>query len=194
MLTFNYEARNAKTGEIEKGIVQSNDEREAVKLIKNQGLTPVKITEKKQRSLFSSGRVKTKDKILFSRQLATLINAGLPLVQSLRSVADKTKNKQLAEVLGQVIADVEAGKAFNQALAMHPKVFDKIFVSLVAASETSGTLDQGLERLANQQEKDADIRSKVRGAMVYPLIVLLVMIGVGAFMVVRVLPTSTEYL
>jgi len=188
MLTFTYKAHDTKTGKTVKGLVQANNEKEATKLIQKQGLIPTSVQEKSQNALFGGGRVKTKDKILFSRQLATLINAGLPLVQSLRSVSEKTKNKQLAEVLNQVIADVEAGKAFNEALARHPKVFDKIFVSLVAASETSGTLDQGLERLANQQEKDADIRSKVRGAMIYPLIVLLVMVGVGTFMVVKVLP------
>lgn len=188
MLTFNYEARDPKTGKPTKGIVQAGSEEEAIKLIRKQGVTPTKIKEQRNRQMIGGSRIKTKDKILFSRQLSTLINAGLPLVQSLRSVNEKVTNKALQNVLGQVIADVEAGKAFNEALAKHPKVFDKIFVNLVAASEASGTLDKGLERLANQQEKDADIRSKVRGAMVYPLIVLLVMIGVGTFMIVKVLP------
>lgn len=188
MLTFTYQAHNTKTGENVKGMVQATNEKEATKLIQKQGLVPVSIKEKTSNKLFGGSKIKTKDKILFSRQLATLINAGLPLVQSLRSVADKLKNKAFEEVIRQVIADVEAGKSFSESLGKHPKVFSNIFVSLVAASETSGTLDQGLERLANQQEKDADIRSKVRGAMIYPLIVLLVMIGVGTFMVVKVLP------
>lgn len=188
MLAFTYQARNTKTGKTVKGLVQANNEKEAAQLIQKQGLIPTNVKEKKETAFFGGGRIRTKDKILFSRQLSTLINAGLPLVQSLRSVAEKTKNRRLSEVLGQVISDVEAGKSFSESLSRHPKVFSRIFVSLVAASETSGTLDQGLERLANQQEKDADIRSKVRGAMIYPLIVLLVMIGVGTFMVVKVLP------
>ncbi|MEI6755868.1 MAG: type II secretion system F family protein, partial [bacterium] len=96
--------------------------------------------------------------------------------------------ESVAPGCNQVINDVESGQQFSESLAKHPKVFNKIFVSLVAASETSGTLDKGLERLANQQEKDADITSKVRGAMIYPGIVLLVMIGVGSFMIIKVLP------
>lgn len=137
-------------------------------------------------------RIKTKDKILFSRQLSTLINAGLPLVQSLRSIAQQTKNKNMKVVINQVIADVEAGQPFSAALASHPEVFDNVFVNLVAAGEASGTLDKSLERLANQQEKDAEIISKVRGAMVYPAIVLFVMVLVVGFMVLKVLPQVQE--
>jgi type IV pilus assembly protein PilC len=189
MLTFNYEARNPKTGQKVKAQVQADTEQAASKLIRGQGLTPLSIVLEKQSGTSRfRGRIKTKDKVLFSRQLSTLINAGLPLVQSLRSVAGQTTNKALKVVINQVVTDVEAGTAFNAALAKHPKVFSRVYISLVAASETSGTLDGGLERLANQQEKDADIVSKVRGAMMYPAIVLLVMIMVLLFMIIKVLP------
>jgi type IV pilus assembly protein PilC len=137
---------------------------------------------------FLNKKVKSKDKVIFSRQLSTLIGAGLPLVQSLRSVTAQTKSKPLKLVLNEVITDIEAGKAFAVALAKHPEVFNQIFVNLVAAGEASGTLDRALERLANQQEKDAEILSKVRGAMIYPIIVLLVMGAVVTFMLVSVLP------
>ena len=100
----------------------------------------------------------------------------------------RLENKAFKVVVNQVITDVEAGSSFSEALVKHPEVFNRVYISLVAASETSGTLDKGLERLANQQEKDADIISKVRGAMIYPLIVLLVMVGVVAFMIIKVLP------
>lgn len=190
MLTFNYEAKNAKTGEKVKAQVQADNEQAAAKLIREQGLTPLEIKiEKSSKSGFGRfHRIKTKDKVLFSRQLSTLINAGLPLVQSLRSVAGQTTNKPLKVVINQIISDVEAGTAFSVALERHADVFNRVYISLVAASETSGTLDSGLERLADQQEKDADIVSKVRGAMIYPLIVLLVMMGVVIFMIVKVLP------
>ncbi|HEY5152736.1 MAG TPA: type II secretion system F family protein [Candidatus Saccharimonadales bacterium] len=191
MLTFNYEARNAKTGEKVKAQVQADNEEAAAKLIREQDLTPLEIKLERSSSGggFSFGhRIKTKDKVLFSRQLSTLINAGLPLVQSLRSVASQTTNKPFKVVINQIISDVEAGTAFSVALEKHPRVFNRVYVSLVAASETSGTLDSGLERLADQQEKDADIVSKVRGAMIYPAIVLLVMLAVMTFMVVKVLP------
>lgn len=191
MLTFKYVARDPASGERVKSEVQADSEQAAAKLIAKEGLAPVEIT------LQSAGgkgplkflhHVKTKDKVLFSRQLSTLINAGLPLVQSLRNVAGQTTNKDLKVIVSKVIGDVEAGSSFSAALERHPDVFDSVFISLVAAGEASGTLDAALERLANQQEKDAEIMSKVRGAMVYPLIVLLVMVGVVGFMVVKVLP------
>ncbi len=189
MLNYKYEARNATTGEKVKAQVQAENEQAAAKLIRDQGFTPLSIDLYGNSKGFSIGkRIKTKDKVLFSRQLSTLINAGLPLVQSLRSVAGQTTNKALKAVINGVISDVEAGIAFAIALEKHPKVFNRVFVSLIAAAEASGTLDSGLERLANQQEKDAEILAKVRGAMIYPLIVLLVMLMVMGFMVVKVLP------
>lgn len=189
MLIFTYEAKNAKTGKKIKAQVQADSEQAAAKLIRQQGLTPISIRADKGPGGFRWWRrIRTKDKVLFSRQLSTLINAGLPLVQSLRQVSAQTTNKAFQAVINQVINDVEAGKSFSDALAKHPSVFNKVFVNLVAAGEASGTLDKALERLANQQEKDADIISKVRGAMIYPGIVLLVMIMVVLFMVVKVLP------
>jgi type IV pilus assembly protein PilC len=188
MLTYNYQARNATTGEKIKDTVQADNEQAAAKLIKEQGFTPLSIKLEKGSGNFRLKHIRTKDKVLFSRQMATLINAGLPLVQSLRQVSTQTTNKALKVVINQVITDVEAGISFSEALAKHPLVFNNVFVSLIAASEASGTLDSGLERLADQQEKDADIISKVRGAMIYPAIVLLVMMAVVTFMVVKVLP------
>lgn len=188
MLTFNYTAKNGKTGQKIKAQVQADNEQAAAKLIRGQGLTPLEIKLEKSSSGGRFRRIRTKDKVLFSRQLSTLINAGLPLVQSLRSVAQQTTSKPFKVVINQVVADVEAGTSFSDSLAKHPTVFNRVYVSLVAASETSGTLDTGLERLADQQEKDADIISKVRGAMIYPIIVLLVMLCVVIFMVVKVLP------
>lgn len=188
MLTFSYEAKNATTGKKIKAQVQAQNEQEAAKAIKAEGLTPLTIELEKSQGAHRFRRIKTKDKVLFSRQLSTLINAGLPLVQSLRSVANQTTNKAFKVVINEIISDVEAGTAFSVALQKHPTVFNRVYVSLIEAAETSGTLDKGLERLADQQEKDADIVSKVRGAMIYPLIVLLVMVGVVTFMLVKVLP------
>jgi type IV pilus assembly protein PilC len=188
MLTFNYEAKNASTGKKIKAQVQADNEQEAAKAIRAQGLTPLNIQLEKNQTGRRFGRIRTKDKVLFSRQMSTLINAGLPLLQSLRNVAKQTTNKNFKVVINEIIADVEGGKAFSVALEKHPTVFNRVYVSLIAAAETSGTLDKGLERLADQQEKDADILAKVRGAMIYPLIVLLVMVAVVIFMLVKVLP------
>ena len=188
MLTFKYQAKNLQTGQMVKAEVQADNEQAATKLIQGQGLSPISIQLAKSSAGSRFRRIKAKERVLFSRQLSTLINAGLPLVQSLRSVAAQTTNKPLKVIINQIISDVEAGTAFSEALAKHPKVFNKVYISLIAASEVSGTLDTGLERLANQQEKDADIVAKVRGAMTYPFIVLLVMLAVSLFMIIKVLP------
>lgn len=191
MLNFHYTARDPSTGQYIKAEVQAEDEQAASKAIRREGLVPIdiKLAEKKVtgfRSRFN--RVKTKDRVIFSRQLSTLINAGLPLVQSLRTVNQQSTSKPLKVVVSKVIADVEAGATLAAAMSKHPQVFNRVYISLIAAGEASGTLDKSLERLAIQQEKDADIISKVRGAMIYPIIVLLVMLAVVGFMIVKVLP------
>lgn len=191
MITFKVTARNPSSNEKIKTQVQADSQQAAAKMIKEQGYSPVEIVaidgSAKGLGRFTN-RVRTKDKILFSRQLSTLINAGLPLVQSLRNVSAQTTSKPLRLIISEVIGEVEAGSALSEALAKYPDTFDNVFVNMIAAGETSGTLDASLERLANQQEKDAEVLSKVRGAMVYPIIVFLVMIAVVTFMIVAVLP------
>ncbi|MFO0881873.1 MAG: type II secretion system F family protein [Candidatus Saccharimonadales bacterium] len=188
MLTYSYEARNPATGQKVKSTVQAENERAAARLIQEQGLAPLEISQVDKDAKGFFKKVKSKDRILFARQLSTLINAGLPLVQSLRMVQKQSASKPLQAELSEVISDVEAGQSFASALGKHPRTFSTVFVNLIAAGEVSGTLDKALERLALQQEKDAEIQSKVRGAMVYPIIVLFVMIAVVTFMLVTVLP------
>jgi type IV pilus assembly protein PilC len=191
MQTYVYTARDRASGKKVKAEIEADSENGAAKLLQERGINPIEITDKSGKKSpldVILKRIPTKDKVIFSRQLSTLINAGLPIIQSLQTVADQTTNKKLKEVIGKVIADIEAGSALADALAKYPKVFNKVYVSLIAAGETSGTLDVALERLANQQEKDAEIVSKVRGAMIYPMIVLLVMLMVIIFMLTTVLP------
>ncbi len=193
MLSYEYTARNPATGEKIKATLQADNEGSAAKLIQSQGLAPIDIQAVGGTSQFNplgkfQNRIRTKERIVFSRQMSTLINAGLPLVQSLRSVNDQTTNKAFKVVINQIIADVEGGSAFSIALQKHPDVFNSIYTNLIAAGEVSGTLDKALERIAFQQEKDAEITSKIRGALAYPAIVLLVMFGVLGFMIVAVLP------
>lgn len=188
MLTFEYEAKNAATGQKVKSIVQADNEQAAAKLIKDQGLAPLSIELQKESKKGFFNKVRSKDRVLFARQLSTLINAGLPLVQSLRNVQQQTTSKALRAIISEVIIDVEGGNNFSAALQKHPQAFSPVFTSMVAAGEVSGTLDVSLERIANQQEKDAEIVSKIRGAMAYPAVVILVMIAVVGFMVVSVIP------
>lgn len=189
MNKYHYEARDIKNNQIVKSTIQAQSELEAARLIRASGLTPINIKSSDTSDLFSGlRRVKTKDKVLFSRQLSTMINAGLPLIQALNNVSDQTISKNFKTVIDQVIKDVEGGKSFSAALEKHPQVFNNVFVSMVASGETSGTLDKSLSRLAIQQEKDASIVSKIRGAMIYPALIILVMVVVVVFMIVKVVP------
>lgn len=191
MLTFEYTAKDVKTGQKIKANVQAASEQAASKLLAEQGLAPLELHvmgQSKGLNRFLKERVRAKERVLFARQLATLINAGLPLVQSLRTVQEQIDNNYFSGIIGQVIAEIEGGTAFAKALERHPKVFNSVFTSLIAAGESSGTLDQALERIATQQEKDAEVLSKVRGALVYPAIVVVVIVGVIVFMLTTVLP------
>lgn len=188
MLTYVYTARNPQTGETVKSTVQADSEAAAAKLLSDQGLVATRIAAEGQGFSFGKGRVGAKDRVLFSRQLSTLINAGLPLLQALRSVTNQTTSKNLKIILSQIIGDVEGGSALAKAMGKYPRVFNQVYISLIAAGESSGTLDQALERLAIQQEKEADLNAKIRGAMIYPVIVLVVMTAVVGFMIVKVLP------
>lgn len=191
MKKFVYEARDRASNKIVKSSVQAETESDAAKLLINQGFTPLNIKEDGgERNIFEriSGRITVKDKVVFTRQLATLIGAGLPLAQSLHTALDQTENKQLKSIIQSITASVEGGRNLADSFSKYPKVFDKVFISLVQAGEASGTLDQALQRIATQQEKDAAVMSKIRGAMTYPLIVLVVIFGVMAFMLLTVVP------
>jgi type IV pilus assembly protein PilC len=130
--------------------------------------------------------------VLFTRQLSTLINAGLPLTRALHSVEDQISHQHFREIIASVVASVEGGTSLSQAFSEHPKVFNEIYVAMVAAGETSGTLDKALLRLADQQEKDAAIAGKIRSALIYPAIVLVLIVGVVGLMVVTVVPQVSQ--
>jgi len=191
MRKFSYEARDQASNKVVKSVIQADSENAAGRLLIKQGFTPLNINAVDDRlSIFSfaTSRITTKDKIVFSRQMATLIGAGLPLAQSLHIVMDQTQNKKMQAVVQDVSASVEGGKSFSAALSKYPDVFDPVIRSLVAAGEVSGTLDDALVRIASQQEKDAAMMGKIKGAMTYPIIVMLVIVGVMTFMLLTVVP------
>lgn len=192
MITYVYTAKNRQTGEVVKANVKAESKQAAAKLLAERGLFAVNIVPEDQTNLLAkvglTGRITLKDRVIFTRQLSTLINAGLPLARALRSAEEQIGNKKFKSVITEVIGAVEGGSTLSDAFAQHPKVFNEIYVALVAAGETSGTLDKALLRLATQQEKDAAIISKIRGALVYPAIVLVVIAGVVGFMLVTVVP------
>lgn len=191
MLEFDYTAKDKSSNKQVHSTVKAESEKAAAQLLISQGYTPLKITAKiESKNLLAAfkNRVSTKDRVVFTRQLATLINAGLPLAQSLHTVRDQTNNKKLQSIAQDIVTSIESGSSLSASFAKHPGVFDDVFIALVSAGEVSGTLDKALERIADQQEKDAEIMSKVKGAMIYPLIVSLVMLGVIVFMLLTVVP------
>lgn len=191
MKKFSYEARSKASNKVVKASVQAESESAAAKLLIDQGFTPINIKEMTEGdNIFVriSGRITTKDKIVFTRQLATLVSAGLPLTQCLNTSLEQTQNSKLKSIIQDVVISVEAGKPLSESFSKYPKVFDKVFLSLVGAGEVSGTLVEALQRVATQQEKDASIVSKLKGAMIYPFIVLAVISGVLAFMLFTVVP------
>lgn len=190
METYSYSARDIKTGQRQKAELQAENETMAAKLLTDRGLVPLEITLKHENGGLTSifRRVPTKQKVIFSRQLATLVNAGLPLVQSLNNVRLQTSNARMREVISQVVTSVESGSTLADAMSKYPQIFDSVYVNLVAAGETSGTLDVSLERHADQQERDTEIVAKVRGALIYPGIIMVVLTGLVTFMVTTILP------
>lgn len=191
MKKFNYQAKDTSTNKIIKATVQADSESAAAKLLIAQGFTPLDIKEADETGNLLSrvtGRITTKDRIVFTRQLATLIGAGLPLSQSLHTVSEQTDNKRLQGVVEEIVASVEGGKSLSESFGHFPDVFDKVFLALITAGEASGTLDESLRRIASQQEKDAATMSKIKGALTYPLIVLVVIFGVMGFMLFTVVP------
>ena len=190
MKRFTYKAKETKTGRIVTGDIQAESEYAAGRLLISQGLSPQKVREEKKGGLLSrfTEKVSAKQRIIFTRQFATLIGAGLPLSDSLQMVAEQTQDKPTKAMIEDILAQVEGGKTLYEAFSKYPDVFNRLYLSLVAAGEASGTLDQSLKRLADQQEKDANMMSKIRGALTYPAIVLLVIVVVIVFMMVAVVP------
>lgn len=191
MKKFSYKVRDKVTGKVVKGEIQADTEHAAGKALLDQGYVPIdKLKEVGKESAFANitNRITSKDKIVFTRQFATLIGAGLPLAQGLRTVSEQTENKKMRAVIDDILASIESGSSLYDAFAKHPEVFDKVYLALVSAGEISGTLDDSLRRIAAQQEKDAAMLSKIRGALTYPAIVLVVILLVMIFMMVQVVP------
>lgn len=190
MKRFTYKARDKASGNIVTGNVQAENERAAGRILIEQGYAPLNLKSEEKDGFLGKfqNRITAKQRITFTRQFATLIGAGLPLSASLRMMAEQTEEKPVRAMTEEILAQVEGGKTLYQAFSKYPDVFNRVYLSLIQAGESSGTLDQALKRLANQQEKDANMISKIRGAMTYPAIVLVVIVAVVMFMMVAVVP------
>lgn len=188
MKRFNYRAKEKETGKSVKGSIQAENEQTAGRLLIEQGYIPESVVEEGAGLFGLKGRVTAKDRIMFTRQLATLIGAGLPLATSLRTVSEQTQSKSMKVIVEEILTNVESGKTLYDSFAQYPDIFNGVYLALIKAGETSGTLDMALKRLADQEEKDAALLSKIKGALVYPAIIFVVIIAVLAFMMIMVVP------
>jgi type IV pilus assembly protein PilC len=179
-----------RSGETRQGVMEATDEGAVQARLRADQITPRKVKKAAERqfNLSLGSGVKTKDILIFTRQLATMIDAGLPLVQCLDILANQTENKHFAKVLQQVKNSVESGSTFSDALRRHPKVFDELFVNLIAAGEVGGILDTILNRLSTYIEKSVKLKRQVKSAMVYPIAILGVAIIVIVVMLTKVIP------
>src|SRR5882724_8275870 len=192
MPTFEYTARNTSSGQIQKGQLDVASQADVSNYLRKNRLMLVSVREAPKQIKFTmpgAQRIKTRDIVIFTRQFATMINAGLPLVQSLTILAQQTDNKALAEVTRAVVYDVESGNTLADAFSKHPKAFTDLYVNMVAAGEAGGILDTILLRLATFLEKNDALVRKVKGAMVYPGVIICVAALAIAELLIFVIPT-----
>ncbi len=209
MPSFSYVARDSASGREVRSTVDASSEANAIAVLLNRNLMVVSITEKmSKKGKTAGGKVSLADLVVFTRQLATMIDAGLAMVQSLQALGEQTSNKVMRDVIKDITSRVESGDSFSEALQKHPKVFDRLYCCMVGAGEKGGLLAEILARLATYQENSARLRKKVKSSLMYPTAVTIIAIGITIFLLVKVvpvfgdiftsmggkLPTPTQYL
>ena len=193
MPSFTYQAREAGSGREVRSTVDAANEQSAIAALLNRNLLVVSIQENiGRKGKTAGGAVALADLVVFTRQLATMVDAGLAMVQSLQGLAEQTSNKVMRDVIKDVCTRVEGGDNFSTSLQKHPKVFNRLYVCMVDAGEKGGLLAEILARLATYLENTARLRKKVKSAMMYPTAVTLIAIGITIFLLVRVVPTFAE--
>lgn len=193
MPSYTYLARESATGREIRSAVEASSETAAIAALLNRNLLVVSIQEKiGRKGKTAGGKVGLQDLVVFTRQLATMIDAGLAMVQSLQALAEQTSNKIMRDVIKDITVRVEGGDSFSEALQKHPKAFSKLYYCMVAAGEKGGLLAEILSRLATYLENTARLRKKVKSAMMYPIAVTVVALGITVFLLVKVVPVFGE--
>ena len=190
MAVFTYKARD-RSGEILEDQIEGNDVMSVAATLRQQGLLVIDVKEQgveRKDILEPLKKVKSGDLVVFTRQFATMINAGFPIVRALYVLSEQTTNKKLEDTINAIRKEVEAGLALSEALEKHPKVFSRLYVEMVRAGEIGGMLDEVLLRIAEQLEKDQELRRKVKGAMTYPTVVFVLAILAASFMLIFIVP------
>jgi len=197
MPIYKYRART-REGKATQGAVEALVESDAIDLLSERGLIVLSLSEiaqKKERSWnINVGKVKHKDLVIFSRQLSVMISATVPIVQSLKILAQQTSNPVFIQNIIEMADDVDGGMSLSDALGKHDKIFSNFYVAMVKSGETSGKLDEILQYLADQMEKDYDLVSRIKGAMIYPVFIISGMIVVGFLMMTFVVPQMVKML
>ena len=193
MPNFAYTARETATGREIHNTLEAQSEQAAIAALLNRNLLVVEIKEKMaKRGQTHGGRVQLADLVMFTRQLATMVDAGIAIVQALQALAEQTPNKVMRDTIKDVCSRVEAGESFSEALIRHPKSFNRLYVSMVHAGEKGGLLAEILARLATYLENSERLRKKVKTALMYPTVVTVVAIVITIFLLVKVIPTFKE--
>ncbi|MGB0757700.1 MAG: type II secretion system F family protein [Patescibacteria group bacterium] len=197
MAVFQYKASDESGQRIE-GIIEAPTEGVAASMLSDRGLIILSLKEGSARKgeidLPFLNAIKIKDIVLFSRQVAVMASANVPIVQALRIIHDQTENERMQKIVGEIGDEVDGGAKLSQALARYPKIFSDFFISMIKSGETSGKLDETLNYLADQQEKDYDMQAKIKGAMIYPAFIVVGLVVVGFLMSIFVLPKLTSIL
>ena len=193
--TFQYKVRD-RAGRTVQGELEAENETLVAGKLRSMGYTPISIQRRGGQKLTGdvkipglTDRIKLKDVAVFSRQFATMIDSGLSLLRALSILAEQTENKELARVITEVRIDVEKGSSLSNALAKHPKAFNRLYVAMVRSGEAGGVLDSVLQRLADTIEKQVELRRKIKSAMTYPIVVFILVILIATAMLVFIVPT-----
>src|SRR5256885_10214202 len=193
MPSFAYVAGETGSGREIRSSVDATTEQAAIAALLNRNLLVVSIQEKiGKKGRTSGGRVALADLVIFTRQLATMIDAGLAMVQSLQALAEQTTNKVMRDVIKDVCTRVESGDSFSEALQKHPKAFSRLYVAMVSAGEKGGLLAEILARLATYLENTSRLRKKVKAALMYPTVVSVVAVLITTFLLIKVVPGFGE--
>ncbi len=195
MAKFSYTVKD-KSGRIVTGNIDGSTKEDAAQILIDQGMTPISIQKEGKESLLdkisSFSTISSTEKVLFAQELAALVNAGVPISQSLAMLEKQIKNKRFQKIVGDLSKDVEGGTSLAKALAKNDKVFSPLFISMVNSGEIGGTLDKALNELSVQMTKDRELVSKIKGAMVYPTVIFVGMVGALIFMLVTIIPTLQD--
>ena len=189
--TFEYKVRD-RSGNLVTGQLVGDSETLVLQKLREQGMTPVEVKKAnagvKMEINLRPGRVKLKELSVFCRQFATMVNSGLPILRALAILSEQTDSKELAKILVQVRMDVEQGSSLSGALQKHPKAFNDLFIAMVRSGETGGVLDDVLLDLADTIETEVELRRKIKSAMTYPVVVLILVVGIMAAMLLFIVP------